>query len=207
MNSYYTIVEHYESCFARYGDSPKGLDWPNMQDLVKRYDVMLDVVRGRNAQSSLLDFGCGTAMLFEHLLKKPFAAQIEYSGLDLSPAFVQQCQSKFPHCTFYWLDVIKDPDALPPFDYIVMNGVFTEKLELSFGEMFEYFKNVLKIVFAKARVWIAFNVMSKHVQWERDDLFHLSMDVLGEFLTLYLTRNFVIRNDYGLFEYTTYAYK
>jgi hypothetical protein len=54
---------------------------------------------------------------------------------------------------------------------------------------------------------MAFNVMSKHVDWERDDLFHLPFDELGRWLVSSISRNFVIRADYGLYEYTTYVYR
>jgi hypothetical protein len=207
MNSYQSIVAHYEHCFEQFGDSPKGLDWPNMPDLVKRYDAMLGVIKNPNDPATFLDFGCGTAMLYDHLQSTPLKRVVTYSGLDASSKFIQHCQKKFPALTFYWLDVMQSPDALPPFDYIVMNGVFTEKRTLSFDEMFAYVAKMLSIVFAKARVGVAFNVMSKHVDWERDELFHLPMDLLGSFLTTKLSRNFVIRNDYGLYEYTTYVYK
>ena len=40
----------------------------------------------------------------------------------------------------------------------------------------------------------------------RDDLFHLPLDLLAEFLDTLLSRHFVIRNDYGLYEYTVYVY-
>ena len=93
------------------------------------------------------------------------------------------------------------------FDYIILNGVFTQKRDLTFDEMLVYFKSLIKIVFSKTRIGIAFNVMSKQVDWERDDLFHLPMDTLASFLTKDISRNFVIRNDYGLYEYTTYVYK
>ena len=62
-------------------------------------------------------------------------------------------------------------------------------------------------VFEKARVGIAFNVMSKHVDWERDDLFHLPFDVLAGFLRRELSRHYVFRANYGLYEYTTYVYR
>jgi hypothetical protein len=88
-----------------------------------------------------------------------------------------------------------------------MNGVFTEKRGLTFDEMFAYFERTLSAVFAKAEMGVAFNVMSKHVDWERDDLFHLPFDTLARFLIESLTRNFVIRSDYGLYEYTTYVYR
>jgi hypothetical protein len=88
-----------------------------------------------------------------------------------------------------------------------MNGVFTVKRSLPFDNMFSYFQDVILSVFPKSRVGIAFNVMSKHVDWERDDLFHLPFDLLAAFLTKKVCRNFVFRNDYGLHEYTTYVFR
>jgi hypothetical protein len=93
------------------------------------------------------------------------------------------------------------------FDYIILNGVFTEKRELSFDEMYEYFKTLIKVLYLKTKVGLAFNVMTKYVDWEREDLFHLSFDLLASFLKDEVTRNFIIRNDYGLFEYTVYLFK
>jgi hypothetical protein len=55
-------------------------------------------------------------------------------------------------------------------------------------------------------VGVAFNVMSKHVDWERDDLFHVPFDEIAAFLFANVTRNMVLRADYGLYEYTVYAY-
>jgi hypothetical protein len=67
--------------------------------------------------------------------------------------------------------------------------------------------NTLKTLWLKTNKGISFNVMSKLVDWERDDLFHVSMDEIGLFLKNNLSKNFVIRNDYKLYEYTIYVYK
>ena len=96
---------------------------------------------------------------------------------------------------------------MPNFDYIVCNGTFTEKRDLSYEEMFDFMSNTLKTLWLKTNKGIAFNVMSKLVDWERDDLFHVSMDEIGLFLKNNLSKNFVIRNDYKLYEYTIYVYK
>ena len=88
-----------------------------------------------------------------------------------------------------------------------MNGVFTEKRELSFDEMWNYFTKLISIVYEKCNNGVAFNVMSKSVDWEREDLFHLPLDILSDFLCKKITRNFIIRNDYGLYEYTVYLLK
>ncbi|HEY7319411.1 MAG TPA: class I SAM-dependent methyltransferase [Candidatus Binatia bacterium] len=205
--SYLSIVRHYESCLEAHGDTYRGVDWPNEADAQTRYQVMLDVIpENPTAKVSLLDFGCGASHLYEYILRHQFK-HIEYSGLDLSPAFINLSQKKFPSIQYYNLDILYDAASLPDFDYILMNGVFTEKRELTFEQMFTYFKNVVTQVFSKAKIAIAFNVMSTHVDWERQDLFHLPLDTLAAFLTKQLTRDFVIRNDYGLYEYTTYVYR
>ncbi len=87
------------------------------------------------------------------------------------------------------------------------NGTFTEKRDLSQEEMMDFFTSVIKKLWNKCNKGIAFNLMSKHVDWERKDLFHVSLDELGWFLKNNLSRNFIIRNEYGLYEYTTYVYK
>ena len=203
---YLSIVSHYESCLDRYGDSHLGVDWPKAEDVQKRYRVMLDVIRPASGSVSLLDFGCGAAHLNEYIREQRLD-HIDYAGLDLSEKFVRLSQSKFPESRFFCLDLLDENASLPDFDYIVLNGVFTEKRELSFDEMLAYFKQLIARVFAHASIGIAFNVMSKHVEWERNDLFHLPFDTLAEFLTKDLTRNFVFRNNYGLYEYTTYVYR
>lgn len=204
---YLNIVSHYESCLQEYGDTHMGVDWPNKEDAETRYRVMLEIIKkDMSGKVSLLDFGCGVSHLYEYILQHGFT-NIKYSGLDLSEKFVDFSKRKFPHVDYYCLDILENQAALPDFDYIVMNGVFTEKRALSFDEMFAYFKRVVSVVFSKAKSGIAFNVMSSHVDWERDDLFHLPLDTLGAFLTKELTRDFIIRNDYGLYEYTTYVYR
>ena len=271
---YRRIVEHYEGCLARHGDTHLGVDWPRPDDAETRYGVMLGVIRpgdrgfgvmqgsiprrstplpnplpqgereqygpplphgerelsdplspcgrgpGRGVSShdqrpgdstdripSLLDFGCGAGHLYESMQRRGIS-NIRYAGLDLSERFVGLCRSKHPGVDFYSGDVLEaDLDALPRFDYVVANGVFTEKRELSFEEMLAYFEKLVAKLFAMADVGIAFNVMSKQVDWERDDLFHLPIDTLARFLTRQVARHFVVRNDYGLYEYTVYAYR
>lgn len=205
--NYLNIVAHYESCLEKYGDTHKGVDWPDEQDVYARYKVMLDVISPAvSGNVSLLDFGCGASHLYEYILNNKLDF-IQYSGLDLSEKFVDLSRRKYPNIQFFCLDILDDQIHLPSFDYIVMNGVFTEKRDLSFDEMFSYFKRVVRRIFAYTRIGFAFNVMSSHVDWERDDLFHLPLDVLADFLIEELTRDFVIRNDYGLYEYTTYVYR
>ena len=206
---YNLIIDHYERCLEKYGDTHLGVDWPKKEDAEKRYQIMLDValmLKIKKSSYSLLDFGCGTAHLLEFLQREKLN-QFQYSGTDISPKFIEVCTQKFPNVPFFTLDVLENPERLSQYDIIVMNGVFTEKRELTFDQMWNYFKELISLIFSKSDGAVAFNVMSKHVAWERDDLFHVPHDLLAAFLCDKVTRNYVIRNDYGLYEYTVYLYK
>jgi SAM-dependent methyltransferase len=205
---YRSLVSYCESFLDRHGDCHLGVGWTKSQESAQqRYRVMLEVIQGPAAQGvSLLDFGCGASHLLEYMLRRGLG-HIRYSGLDLSEKFLRLSRAKFPQVPYYHADILREPAAVPDFDYVILNGVFNSRCRLSFEEMFAYFRAVVTATFAHARVGIAFNVMSKLVDWERDDLFHLPFDALAGFLAGHVSKRFVIRHDYGLYEYTTYVYR
>ena len=209
--NYKSIVKHYESCFDIHGDNHLGVDWPNEKDALTRYKTMLDVIKFNQffkdeVEVSLLDFGCGSARLNDYIIDNKLN-NILYSGLDLSEKFINISKQKFPNSQFFCGDILDSSFQIPCFDFLVLNGVFTEKRELTNESMWDFFTEIICSVFKYATKGIAFNLMSKNVDWERIDLFHVSKDKLTLFLTKNVSRNFIIRNDYGLYEYTVYLYK
>ena len=200
------IVRACEEDLLKYGDNYRGVGWtkkPEYADL--RYRVMLDLLRGREP-ATLLDIGCGTAMLNDYLLAHGMD-HVTYSGLDLSPAYLQVSRAKYPQATFHEADILDADTVLPVHDYVVMNGLFNFKGSMSFDQMWEYMRAMLVRADQLCTRGFAFNVMSKYLDWERDDLFHLPFDQLAGFLDANISRHFTLRHDYALFEYTTYVYK
>ncbi len=203
---YRRLADHYEACLDRHGDSHLGVDWPSAEDADTRYRVMLDIAREPpEVAVSFLDIGCGAGHLLEHI--RAAGRSIEYRGLDISKKFVDLCRRKFPDTTFHHVDLLEDASGVAPADYVVLNGVFTEKLSLSQDDMTRFMQAMLTAAWPLAAKGLAFNVMSTQVDWQRDDLFHVPFDTMADFLTETLTRRFVFRQDYGLYEYTVYLYR
>jgi SAM-dependent methyltransferase len=202
------IVRHLEKCLELHGDSARGVDWPTREGAERSYAVMLGVIRERPpATPSLLDLGCGLAHMYEYMIANGWN-WVEYRGSDLSERFLDRCRQKFPHIPFSRADILGDSAAaIPEADYVVMDGLLTEKLSVPFDEMWRYSQALIAAAFGKARRGIAFNVKSKYVDWEREDLFHVPVQLMTDFIAERLTRSFVIRHDYGLYEYTVYAYR
>jgi SAM-dependent methyltransferase len=201
------LVQACEELFLEHGDTYRGQGWTKSQENTDtRYGVMLDLLGGSNDSVSLLDFGCGTGHLLEYIERRGIGF-IEYSGLDVSDRFVHVARTKFPNVRFYLGDLVHGGVELPMFDYIVMNGLFTYKGPLSFDDAATQWQRLITTVMAHARVGVAFNTTSPYVDWQRDDLFHVPIQMLADVVAASACPHFRIRHDYGLFESTVYAYR
>lgn len=208
MIEYHDIVAACERDLVAFGDTYQGAGWTKSEEQAeRRYDVMLDLVGRQPRRCRVLDFGCGSARLFDRALATGAADGVDYHGLDLSEAALAHARAKHPAQTFHQLDVLADDSALPMFDVVLMNGVLHYKGDNSFAEMTIYAGELLDVLWRHAERALAFNVMSTHVEWERDDLFHLPMRQAADIVAARLSRHFTIREDYGLYEYTMYVHR
>jgi SAM-dependent methyltransferase len=211
MMDYKALQLHYENCLKQHGPNAKGMDWPNPDELNKRFEVLTDLIfkysDSTSEKSKLTDLGCGVGLLIDYLKENSLLDLVNYNGIDISPIMIEFAAQRLPQYKFEERDILTNKLRENETDYILMNGVFTEKRELSHEQMFDFFTQMITETYKSARKGIAFNIMSTHVDWQRDDLFHLGLDQLAEFVTKKLTRNIIIRMDYGLYEYTVYIKK
>jgi SAM-dependent methyltransferase len=201
------IVRHYETCLRKYGATPRGVDWPNGVDLAARFQVMLTVLREAGTLPTLLDIGCGPGLLLDYLAATGRLGTIRYQGIDLSAAMVGAARARWPEHDFACGDIVKSPLPEQSVDVAIMNGVLTERVLLSVETMTRLAETLVAAAFRVARIGIAFNAMNAHVDRQRDDLFHWPFDALAAFLKRDVTPHFSFRADYGLYEYTCFAWR
>lgn len=205
---YEEIVRHYEKCLDEHGATFKGMDWPNAQDLRVRFSVMLGVIRKDHVLSAtILDLGCGAGLLVDMLKEQSLFDAKAYRGIDLSGKMVTAAAHRHPDACFEERDILKQPLLPQSVDYVILNGVLTEKVSLSQRAMESYASKLIKAAYDASIRGIAFNVMSSHVDWQRRDLFHWPLDRLVSMLIKECSRQIVVRMDYGLYEQTIYVYR
>ena len=197
-----------EKDLRTYGDSFRGVGYTrSANEPQERYALMLEVIRERDTAITVLDLGCGLAHMLDHIESRADLVDIRYAGRDVSGAYVEAARRRHPKADLDVIDVLRSDASLGEYDYVVMNGLFNWRGDLSTRTMQRYWERMTKVAFAHARRGIAFNVMSTIVDWRRDDLFHLPFDVLARSVTKNLSRHFVVRHDYGAYEYTTFVYR
>ena len=201
------IADACELELDRHGDSFRGAGYTRSPDEPNdQYAVMLGVVRG-NEPAHILDLGCGLAHLADFIAARPALSHLRYTGLDISEKFIAAASARRGDLDLLRMNLLESDADLGMFDYVVMNGIFNYRGPVSFEAMADYWKQMIGIAFRHACKGIAFNVMSKIVDWERDDLFHLPFDMMAAHVAANLSRHFTVRHDYGRFEYTVYVYR
>lgn len=209
MTSDWLILQrHYERCLLEAGVTPQGVDWPDGRGLEARFSAQLEVLRGFpvGRRPTLLDLGCGPGLLVDYMAASDRENVVTYRGIDLSELMVASARERWPDLDFTARDIVADP--LPPksVDVVVMNGVLTERRGIPRPRMVKLAEDIVRAAFLVARHGISFNAMSVHVDWQRDDLFHWGFDEIASFLKRDVTRHFAFRSDYGLYEFTAFAW-
>lgn len=197
-----------ERDLLEHGDTFRGVGYTKSErEAERQYALMLEVVRERDEPVSVLDFGCGLAHLLDHIEREPHWRHVRYTGLDISPTYLDAARARHPEAVLILMDVLESDAGLPDYDYAVLNGVFNYRGPVAEDVMQRYWEQLTSVVYRHCRRGMAFNVMSTIVDWQRDDLFHLPFDVMARFVGRSLSRHFVVRHDYGAYEYTTYVYR
>ena len=208
--SYLTLATHYKNCLIEGGDTFSGMGWPRQEDNFVRFAVMTEMIKPHlrvNRKLSILDFGCGTSHFYDYLAKNGLGESVKYTGLDILKESVLISKLKHPNNKYICADIIEDDSLLGMYDFILINGVFTQKLNMKSSDMKFFFQSILKILFKHTKIGISFNAMSQFVDFKKRGAFHLSLDYLCSFLCKEMSRNFIIRHDYGLYENTVLVYK
>src|SRR5262249_21598893 len=155
----------------------------------------------------LLDVGCGLGLLLDYLADNSLLDVVDYTGVDLVEPILQQARRRWPGYVFHLRDVRDAPYGEEEFDYCLLCGVFTVRTGNNYEDMVSLEQSTIKAIWPSVRLGLGFNSMSKHVDWERDDLFHWPLDDIMAFCKSHLSRHVSLNLDYGLWETSTIVRK
>lgn len=148
------LVERYSTRYKKFGQDPKTLGWDNKTNQEVRFKNAIrsiDVVGKK-----VLDIGCGFADFHQFLLESFDSNEYQYSGIDINPDLIGECQNRFPNSQFYIGNILSQPNIISQeaYDVVSMFGVlnfkFSEIQNIDFAQSmikqaFEYTKEVLVV--------------------------------------------------------------
>ena len=122
--------------------------WSSSDQQVKRFKVIDALCLLSNKK--ILDVGCGLGDFYKYLIDNG-TANVNYHGVDIIPAFVDECRNKYVDATFSVDDILQE-DFNEKYDIIVSSGVF------SFASKEFVEKMVLKML-SLVKEAICFNIL------------------------------------------------
>ena len=182
------------------------MDWPNEKQNRIRFRLMSEIFATEEISNEqklkILDFGCGTSHFFEYLSEESKSSQLLYTGIDINAAAIEIARKKFPNNEYKTLDILNEKREIGEYDYIIINGLFTQKKGMSDDQMKSFLIDILDSLFPHFKKKLCFNAMSNQVDYKREEGFYLDLNWISNVIVSRFTRDFIVRHDYGLYENT-----
>ena len=197
-----SVERYYAERLARFGATPRGVDWSSGESQALRFDQLLTLVEPHadGLPPRLLDVGCGYGALLTHMRAR--GLRIGYVGFDISPSMIDAARvthAADPDATF-----TADAASLEPVDYVVASGIFNVKLHHGDDAWGAYVEEVLVRMHGWARRGLAFNMLSLYSDPERrrPDLHYEDPRVRFDLCKRTISPRVSLLHDYPLFEFT-----
>jgi len=155
--SFDSIADYYNKRVDQYGCHPSACDYGRPESQRKKFQVLAEVcdLTGR----SVLDVGCGFADYATYLQER--FPNVVYEGVDLSPSMIRQAQLLHPFLDLRVHNILDEsvPEE-PTHDVVTANGIFY----LLGDEAPQLMRQLVKAMFGRARIAVAFNSLSTWAQ-------------------------------------------
>jgi 2-polyprenyl-3-methyl-5-hydroxy-6-metoxy-1,4-benzoquinol methylase len=207
------LRQHYEKTFDKYGATSAGVDWgTDTAKVIDRYERMLKIIDKNDHQhKSLLDVGCGYGGLLSYIESQNLL--IDYTGIDVAENMINHAMLKHKNVTFILGDIF-EVNFDKKFDYIVCNGLLTQKLDTSIRDMHNYVQQLIKKMFSLCNLGIVFNLMSTHINFFSDNLYYHNPVEMLAWCFCEITNYIKLDHSYplnskcnGAYEYTVYLFR
>ena len=200
------VAEMFSERYRKYGDRPECAEHSDLDSQERRMRFVCEVADLRDAK--VLDFGCATGHMLT-FLKREFDFAGSYVGYDISPVMIEAAQEKFggEKARFEVRDILSQ-GVDEEFDYVLISGTFNDLT----GDNWGWMTAVLRTLFAKSRVALAFNTLTRYVDYLDDHLFYVDPTKVFQFCKEELSPKVSLRHDYCIregvvpYEFTTYVY-
>jgi SAM-dependent methyltransferase len=196
------VARYYAEKLAKYGGTPRGVDWNSDESQQLRLSQLLRVVYDGiepDGECSVLDYGCGYGALAGRLLasSQPF----RYVGFDVCTPMIEAARVAVTDARCVFTDCA---DALEPVDYTVASGIFNVRLDAPEEQWAAHVVATITRLAQLSRRGFAFNMLSCYADVERmrDYLYYADP---GEYFRLCKerwSRNVALLHDYDLYEFT-----
>jgi hypothetical protein len=205
-------IRIFRNLFEQHGNSPMGVSSESLVHKRLRFSEILEFM-DVSTNFSVHDVGMGLAHFHDFLEEKLNFIKFEYSGSEILEEYVNSCRERLPSRDFFHRNISENKNiggggwTGEVYDYVVLSGVFHQMRETPITDWEIYLKSLLRNCFQMAKKGIVFNLVSPYVDFYQTGIYYARLPKILDFITEELSRFFVIRHNYALFEFTICVYQ
>lgn len=192
------VADFFSDALCKYGISPKAVDWPDLDQQIKRF-AELSKLFDASGSFSVLDYGCGYGALLSYLQNTTFPAA--YWGYDISAEMLKAAREIHPALQDRFLSELP---AGAVYDYVVASGIFNLKLETPVQAWEEMVHETIDKFNALSTRGFAFNMLTSYREPHRKRSRLYYGDPLHFFDLCFrkYSPNVALAHDYNLWDFT-----
>ena len=193
----------YGGLYERHGSGVDAVASTRPEYKAARYDRLCRVF-GSDPQFSMHDVGFGVGHLREYVAQTFPDRDVDWSGSEVTPQFVEHVLNDDPLASVYLRDLADKPSNTQ-YDYVILAGTFYHLAGSNELDFMDHMERLVTNCWHMCRRGLAFNLVTDAVDYRIDDLFYPD---IGDMLRVVrqLTRFFEIDHATPLFEYTVRLY-
>lgn len=189
------LRDFYEDALKTYGTDPRSVHWASEESQKVRFEVLNKVADLSGKR--ILDVGCGLGDLYKFFITKEIL--VNYTGIDIVPAFIDRARERFPGATFRVADIFSVNEQ---YDYVLASGA----LNFAVADSKEYYFAIIKKMFECSQRGLAFNMLNRAEHANDETYVSYDIDEVVAYCKT-LTDNVVVVADYLPWDFTVYMYK
>ena len=194
------MARHYGERVKSFGTTAKAAGWRDMETQYLRFSQLFRIFEHDGTSFSLNDLGCGYGALLQAMPEVLAARVTRYTGYDLSQEMVdtacEYCKND-ERCHFICGNRI-EKDA----DYTLASGIFNHHFNTQRTAWEKHIFNTVSHMYKVSKKGIAFNIMSKYVDYVEDYIYYADPAEMLTFCLANWGRHVVLLHDYSLYECT-----
>ncbi len=193
------VAEYYSEKLAKYGQSPRGVDWNGEESQTLRFGQLCKIIDTQNP-FSVNDLGCGYGALYDFLAG--MYETFSYTGIDIAENMIHAAQLRYQGHFQARFVLSSEPDQIA--DYSIASGIFNVRLGRSDSEWQSYLETTLDVMDKTSRLGFAFNCLTSYSDPDkmRDYLYYANACSLFDYCKRRYAKNIALLHDYGLYEFT-----
>ncbi len=191
----------YTANLAEHGITSASVGWPDADAQRLRFDKLAYVIELDAPQDEVTvnDWGCGYGAMFRYLDERPDVRLGGYTGYDISADMLDAARGFVDDPRARW---VQGAHVTETADFTFVSGTFNVRLDAGDEAWTRYIEETLLELGARSRRGLAFNLLTTHVDWRKDDLFYADPTHFFTFCRENLSRYVTLLHDYPLYEWT-----